>query len=65
MAFIRSWPWPVDMHFITGKFTGPILMLVDVPKERIDEIQKSIRKHHPEAEFEGIEPTVKLIPQKE
>jgi hypothetical protein len=22
MAFIRSWPWPVDLRFITGKFTG-------------------------------------------
>jgi len=22
MAFIRSWPSPVDLHFITGKFTG-------------------------------------------
>ena len=44
---------------------GQILILVDVPKERIDEIQKLIRKHHPEAEFEGVEPAVKLIPQKE
>ncbi len=22
IAFIRSWPSPVDLHFITGKFTG-------------------------------------------
>jgi hypothetical protein len=44
---------------------GQILMLVDVPKQRIEEIQTSIRKHHPEADFEGVEPTVKVLPQKE
>jgi hypothetical protein len=44
---------------------GQILMLVDVPKQRIEEIQTSIRKHHPEADFEGVEPTIKVIPQKE
>ena len=22
MAFIRSWPWLVDLNFITGKFTA-------------------------------------------
>jgi hypothetical protein len=28
MAFIRSWPSPVDLHFITGKFTGGIIVWV-------------------------------------
>lgn len=35
---------------------GEFLMLVDIPKERIETISKLITKHHPEAEFEGIEP---------
>ncbi len=35
---------------------GELLVLVDVPKERIDTITKLITKHHPKAEFEGIEP---------
>ncbi|MGZ5050978.1 MAG: DUF1269 domain-containing protein [Methylobacter sp.] len=35
---------------------GELLVLVDVAKERIEEIRQSIVKHHPEAEFEGIEP---------
>ncbi len=35
---------------------GKFLLLVDVPKERIDEISASIVKHHPKAEFDGIEP---------
>ena len=36
---------------------GELLVLVDVPQERIETLQKLIIKHHPEAEFEGIEPT--------
>lgn len=35
---------------------GELLMLVDVPKERIEEIRKLVVRHHHEAEFEGIEP---------
>jgi hypothetical protein len=35
---------------------GEILMLVDVPRQRLDEIQEMVTKHHPQAEFEGIEP---------
>ena len=34
---------------------GELLVMVDIPKERIDEISKVIVKHHPEAKFEGIE----------
>ncbi|WP_186289541.1 hypothetical protein [Methylomonas koyamae] len=35
---------------------GQFLILVDVPKTRIESIKQSITKHHPEAEFDGIEP---------
>ena len=35
---------------------GELLVMVDIPKEQIDEISKVIIKHHPDAEFEGIEP---------
>ena len=41
---------------------GQILMLVDVPKDRVDSIQEAIRKHHPEADFEGTEPTIPAFP---
>ncbi len=34
---------------------GEVLVMVDIDKERIDEISKLIIKHHPNAEFEGIE----------
>ena len=35
---------------------GGLLVMVDISKQRIDEISKSIVKHHPTAEFGGIEP---------
>lgn len=35
---------------------GELLMLVDIPRERIEWIKNLVAKHHPEAEFGGIEP---------
>ncbi len=35
---------------------GEFLVLVDVPKDRIDAISQAISKHHPDAQFEGIQP---------
>ncbi|EGW20865.1 glycine zipper family protein [Methylobacter tundripaludum] len=35
---------------------GELLVLIDIPKDRIEAVRKLVIKHHPEAEFEGIEP---------
>lgn len=35
---------------------GEFLLLLDVPKDQIELVTQKILKHHPEAEFEGIEP---------
>jgi len=35
---------------------GELLVLVDIPKERIETIKQLVVKHHPEADFEGVEP---------
>ncbi len=35
---------------------GALLVMIDIARERIEEISKMITKHHPAAEFEGIEP---------
>jgi len=35
---------------------GEFLVMVDIAKERIDAISQVIVKHHPAAQFEGIEP---------
>ncbi|MGZ8238638.1 MAG: DUF1269 domain-containing protein [Methylobacter sp.] len=35
---------------------GKLLVLLDIPKDQIENIKQWVTKHHPEAEFEGIEP---------
>jgi hypothetical protein len=41
---------------------GMLLMMVDVPKARVDEFEEMIREHHPEADIEGVEPTIPSFP---
>lgn len=41
---------------------GSLLMMVDVPKSRVDEITDLIKKHHPEADIEGTEPVIPAFP---
>lgn len=41
---------------------GQLLMLVDVPKEREDDVKAIIAKHHPEVEIRGTEPTKPAAP---
>jgi len=41
---------------------GEILMLVDVPKARVDEIENMVKQHHPDADIEGTEPTIPAFP---
>ncbi len=41
---------------------GELLMMVDVPVERVDEIQALIRKHHPQVQPEGTEPDIPAFP---
>ncbi|QSA96367.1 DUF1269 domain-containing protein [Methylococcus sp. EFPC2] len=36
--------------------SGELLVMVDVPRDRVDEIEEIIKKHHPEAECEGVDP---------
>ena len=48
--------------FENGIEQGRILMMVDVPKVRIDEIRKLIASSHPEASAGGMEPTIPAFP---
>ena len=41
---------------------GEFLMLVDVPKKRVHEIEDLIKNHHPDADIEGTEPTIPAFP---
>jgi len=41
---------------------GELLVMVDVPLARVDEISERIRLHHPTADLEGTEPTIPAFP---
>jgi hypothetical protein len=41
---------------------GRVLMMVDVPNGRVDEIQGLVHRRHPEAADHGLEPTVPAFP---
>jgi len=42
--------------------SGELLMMVDVPAGRVEEIDELVKKHHPEADIEGTEPTMPAFP---
>ena len=37
---------------------GKVLLIVDVPRDRVQEISRMIRTHHPEADVRGVDSTV-------
>jgi len=41
---------------------GKILLMVDVPPSRIEEIQELVHRRHPEAADRGVEPTLPAFP---
>jgi len=41
---------------------GEYLFIIDVPKERLDEVQTLVKNQHPEVEFGGIEPKTPVFP---
>jgi hypothetical protein len=41
---------------------GELLMMIDVPRDRVEEIEALVTRHHPEAELEGLEPNIPEFP---
>ncbi|HSI59132.1 MAG TPA: DUF1269 domain-containing protein [Ideonella sp.] len=41
---------------------GQILLMVDVPRSRVEEIETRLQALHPEAHLEGIEPNIPAFP---
>ncbi len=41
---------------------GQILMMVDVPKDKVKAVSRMIKRHHPEADMHGVEPTIPAFP---
>jgi len=41
---------------------GKVLMIVDVPKRELQHVSRAVRRHHPEADMRGVEPTMPAFP---
>jgi hypothetical protein len=41
---------------------GEVLLLLDVPADRVDAVKAVVKHHHPEADLQGVEPSVSLTP---
>jgi hypothetical protein len=41
---------------------GELLMMIDVPRGRVEDVEALVRRHHPEAALEGIEPNQPIFP---
>ncbi|MEJ2686416.1 MAG: DUF1269 domain-containing protein [Gammaproteobacteria bacterium] len=49
-------------HFKQSIEAGKVLMLVDVARQRVRDIEERVRTLHPEANIEGTEPTIPPFP---
>lgn len=41
---------------------GHLLMMIDVPRSRVEDIERIVKRHHPEAELQGVEPNIPEFP---
>lgn len=41
---------------------GQLLLMVDVPRSRVEEIEQRLQVQHPEAHLEGLEPNIPAFP---
>jgi len=48
--------------FETAIQSGEILMMVDIPRERVEEIEALVQQHHPDADMGGTEPHIPAFP---
>ncbi len=57
-----SIPSPRLQRFEGAIAQGQILLMVDLPRSRVRDIEALLRSAHPEARFEGEEPQVPAFP---
>jgi membrane protein DedA with SNARE-associated domain len=49
-------------EFASAVESGQILMMVDIPKDKVETVTNMIKRHHPEADMHGIEPRMPAFP---
>lgn len=48
--------------FLKSVEQGKILMIVDVPRAKVADVSRMIKRHHPEADMRGVDPTIPAFP---
>jgi hypothetical protein len=48
--------------FETAIENGEVLMMIDIPKTRVEEIEALVQQHHPDADMGGTEPHIPAFP---
>lgn len=41
---------------------GELLMMIDVPRERVSEVETLVKQYHPEADLRGTDPNIPVFP---
>jgi hypothetical protein len=49
-------------HYRAAIDAGQLLLMVNVARDRVDEIEECVKQHHPEAKLEGIDPHIPIFP---
>ena len=49
-------------EFESAVENGQILMMVDIPRDKVETVTTMIKQHHPEADMHGIEPRMPAFP---
>ena len=49
-------------RFASAIAAGQVLLMVDVPRARVEEIESRLQALHPEAHLEGVEPNIPAFP---
>ncbi len=49
-------------EFASAVDSGQILMMVDIPRDKLETVTNMIKQHHPEADMHGIEPRIPAFP---
>lgn len=49
-------------RFRTPIRKGELLMMIDLPHARMDEIEQLVQLHHPGVDIEGTDPTIPVFP---
>ena len=58
----KSLKLPQIEKFESAIQNGEVLMMIDVPKTRVEEIEALIQQHHPDADMGGTEPHIPAFP---